>query len=137
VTDPAPAYLVSPAWLLGGLRTVPGYLGTGGGRLTFVSDEPVFDVPLQDVAGVSWPWHWFGSGCRLTAAGQRYKVTFVRPNGMPVPRPSMLQTGVGVFGVLTGALPPGAIGDLDALRGLADIGAGRAAAARWKQVLGG
>ena len=136
MSAPAPA-LVSPAWLIGGLRNVPGWLGAGGGRLTFVSDTPVFDVPLAEVGEVSWPWHWFGGGLKLTAAGTRYKITFVRPNGMPAPDPSLLHTTVGVFGLLTGTLPPGALHDVNALQGLADIGTGRAAGAKWKQVLPG
>ncbi|MGY1615496.1 hypothetical protein ACI797_02000 [Geodermatophilus sp. SYSU D00691] len=131
MSAPAPA-LVSPAWLIGGLRNVPGYLGAGGGRLTFVSDTPVFDVPLAEVHDVSWPWHWFGGGVKLTAAGTKYKVTFVRPNGMPQPDPSMLQTAAGVFGLLTGTWH-----DISALQGLADIGTGRAAGEKWKQVLPG
>jgi len=131
VSAPAPA-LVSPAWLIGGLRNVPGWLGAGGGRLTFVSDTPVFDVPLPDVTDVSWPWHWFGGGLKLAAAGQRFKITFVRPNGMPAPDPSLLATSVGVFGLLTGTWH-----DIHALQGVADIGTGRAAGAKWKQVLPG
>jgi hypothetical protein len=81
---------------------------------------------------VSWPWYWFGGGCKLRAAGQAYKVTFVRPNGMPAPNPSMLQTTIGVFGVLTGSWH-----HIDALQGLADVRTGRAAGQRWKQVLPG
>jgi hypothetical protein len=129
---PATDFLVSPAWLIGGLRNVPGFLGAGQGRLTFLADAPVFDVPLTDVTDVNWPWHWFGGGVKLTAGGQRYKITFVRPNGMPAPDPSLLATGVGVFALLNGTWT-----DIHALRGLADIGTGRAAGARWKQVLGG
>jgi hypothetical protein len=124
--------LVSPAWLIGGLRNVPGYLATAQGGLTFVSDTPVFDVPLAQVTDVSWPWWWFGGGVRLTAAGQRWKITFVRPNGMPPPHPSMLETGVGVFGLLTGTWH-----DVYAMRGLADVRSGRAAGRRWREVLPG
>jgi hypothetical protein len=81
---------------------------------------------------VSWPWWWFGGGVRLTAAGQRWKITFVRPNGMPPPHPSMLETGVGVFGLLTGTWH-----DVYAMRGLADVRSGRAAGRRWREVLPG
>jgi hypothetical protein len=133
LTQPAStSFLVSPAWLIGGLRNVPGYLGAGGGRLTFVSDTPVFDLPLHEVTDVHWPWYWFGGGVKLRAEGQLHKITFVRPNGMPPPDPSMLHTGIGVFGLLTGTWH-----DVYALRGLADIGTGRAAGKQWKQLLGG
>ena len=125
-------HLVSPAWLIGGLRNVPGYLGLGGDRLTFVSDTPVFDVPLSEVTDVVWPWYWFGGGFRCRAAGERYKVTFVRPNGMPAPDPSMLQVGVGVFGMLSGTWH-----DIHALQGLADVRTGRAAGQQWRSALPG
>ena len=59
-------------------------------------------------------------------------MTFVRPNGMPAPHPSMLATGVGVFGLLSGTWQ-----DMDALRGLADVRSGRAAGKRWREVLPG
>ncbi|MGY1685448.1 MULTISPECIES: hypothetical protein [unclassified Geodermatophilus] len=129
--------LVSPAWLIGGLRNVPGFLATDGRGLAFVGDTPVFDVPLDAVTDVSWPWWWFGGGLRLSAAGQRWKVTFVRPNGMPPPQPSVLASSVGTVGVLTGTLPPHVLADLDALRGLADVRDGRAAGRRWREVLPG
>jgi hypothetical protein len=124
--------LITPAWLIGGLRNVPGYLGAGGGRLTFVSDTPVFDAGLDEITDVNWPWYWFGGGFTFRAAGQPYKVTFVRPNGMPSPNPSMLGAGVGVFGMLSGTSH-----DLQALQGLADISTGRAAGKLWRQVLPG
>ncbi len=130
--SPTTEALVSPAWLIGGLRNVPGYLATAQGGLTFVSDTPVFDVPLAQVTDVSWPWWWFGGGLKLTAAGQRWKITFVRPNGMPPPHPSMLASGVGVFGLISGTWH-----DVDALRGLADVRSGRAAGKRWRELLPG
>ena len=49
---PATGFLVSPAWLIGGLRNVPGFLGAGQVRLTFLSDSPVFDVPMSEVGDV-------------------------------------------------------------------------------------
>ena len=133
MTPPASGgLLVSPAWLIVELRNVPGYLATVRRDLSFVSDEPVFDVALRQVTDVSWPWWWFGGGLKLTAAGQRYAVTFVRPNGMPAPDPSMLQVGVGVFGMLSGTWQ-----DIHALPGLADVRTGRAAGAQWKAALPG
>jgi hypothetical protein len=49
----------------------------------------------------------------------------------------MLETGVGVFGLLTGALPPGTLHDIHAVRGLADVRSGRAAGRRWREILPG
>ena len=39
----------------------------------------LFDVPLAAVGEVSSPWHQLGCGMTLTAAGQRYRFTFIRP----------------------------------------------------------
>ena len=124
--------LATPAWIMAGrLRNVPGVLVAGEGNLAFVGDGgPVFSVPLAEVSGVIWPWHWFGGGCILTAAGERYKITFVRPNGAPDVEPSLLDTGVALLSALTGAAAP-----THSLQGLFDVRSGRRAATTWKQVL--
>ena len=126
------AALATPAWIMAGrLRNVPGVLVAGEGGLAFAGDDgPVFGVPLAEVTDVTWPWHWFGGGCVLTAAGHRYKITFVRPNGAPDVAPSLLDAGVVLLAGLAGAGIPA-----HSVRGLLDVRAGRRAAAMWKQVL--
>jgi len=69
---------------------------------------------------------------KLRAAGELQKITFVRPNGMPAPDPSVADV---VFGVLGLAGAAGGISHAGDLRGLADIAPGRAATRRWKEVL--
>jgi hypothetical protein len=124
--------LATPAWIMAGrLRNVPGVLVAGEGNLAFVGDDgPVFGAPLADVTDVTWPWHWFGGGCILTAAGERYKITFVRPNGAPDVEPSLLDTGVSLLAALTGSSVPA-----HSVQGLFDVRSGRRAAVMWKQVL--
>ena len=45
----------------------------------------VFDVPLDEVTDVVWPWYYFGGGVKLSVAGERYRFSFVLPNGARVP----------------------------------------------------
>jgi hypothetical protein len=124
--------LATPAWLMAGrLRNVPGVLAAGEGRLAFVTDDgPVFNVPLAEVGDVTWPWHWFGGGCKLRANGELYKITFVRPNGAPAVSPSLLDAGAALFAVLTDTAVPA-----HSLRGLFDVRSGRKAGVAWKEAL--
>jgi hypothetical protein len=124
--------LATPAWIMAGrLRNVAGMLAAGEGRLAFVTAAgPVFSVPITEVGDVTWPWYWFGGGCRLTAAGQQYKITFVRPNGAPDPSPSLLDAGVTLGAALTGTADPA-----HAVSGLFDVRSGRRAAIAWKEAL--
>jgi hypothetical protein len=134
----AEAVLATPAWLMAGrLRNVPGALVAGEGRLAFVGDDgPVFNVAMNEVTDVGWPWYWFGGGCRLAAAGEKYKITFVRPNGAPPVSPSLLRSGASLhsmYATLTeGPLPAGAV---SAVSGLFDVRSGRQAGRAWKGVL--
>ena len=77
----------SVAWLLiGTFRTAAGWLDLTAGRLRFSTpDQVVFDVLLAEVTDVDWPWYYFGGGVKLSAAGQRYRLSFVLPNGGEYP----------------------------------------------------
>lgn len=106
--------LATPAWILAGhLRNVPGVLVAEDGRLEFHTDAgPAFAAPIGEVGPVTWPWWWFGGGLVATVRGERFKITFVRPNGA------------------------GAAADpFQAAAGLRDVHTGRAAARQWKQLL--
>jgi hypothetical protein len=77
----------SYAWMLiGTFRTAAGWLDLTAGRLRFsTADEVVFDVAVEHVTNVDWPWYYFGGGVKLTAAGVRYRLSFVLPNGGEYP----------------------------------------------------
>jgi hypothetical protein len=129
------AVLASPAWVIGGLRNRPGYLVTAAGRIAFTDgEETLFDLPLAEVSGVTYPWYWFGGGFKARIAGKTVKITFVKPNGMPSPDPSALETGLSVLGVAAAFQGVGHVGDL---AGLAWIALGRKATAQWRAVLPG
>jgi hypothetical protein len=91
-TDSAlPSEFGSPAWILVGLtRNVPGWLAYCDGGIAFadVDGEVIFAAPLSDVTEVKFPWYYFGGGLKMKVLGEKYRISFVRPNGalgVPVP----------------------------------------------------
>ena len=126
--------LVTPAWLLVGMtRNVPGALSWDDQRLRFATaEEVVFDVAPDEVQDVSWPRLWMGGGCKVTADGTTYRISFVQPNGAPDISDSLLGEVGGVLGAVS------AVADLqDALGSLSDVKEGRVAGRAWKEVLAG
>ena len=115
----------SYAWLLiGTFRTAAGWLDLTAGRLRFSTpDKVLFDVPLAEVTDVDWPWYYFAGGVKLSAAGERYRFSFVLPNGAEYPA----------------ARATAAAGDPAALATVwdkaADIGAGRDVGKEWRRRL--
>ena len=81
------ADFASCAWLLiGTFRTAAGWLDLTAGRLRFSTpDQIVFDVQIDQVTDVVWPWYYFGGGVKLRAAGEPYRLSFVLPNGAEYP----------------------------------------------------
>lgn len=121
-----PVALRTPAWLLVGLTGHrPGVLELAAGRLAFTGEEGrVFEAPLAAVEDVVFPWFYFGGGVKLTVAGTRHRVSFVRPNGAEAVPPRLLEGAEG-----------GALALLTAHEKLRDIGEGRAAGKAWKAAL--
>ena len=124
--------LAAPAWILAGrLRNVPGLLVADRGRLEFhTGSGPAFAAPIGEVGPVTWPWWWFGGGLVATVRGERFKITFVRPNGAPAADADLLDA---VF--RAGGLVDSGSGPFRAATGLRDVHTGRAAARQWKQLL--
>ncbi len=120
--------LLTPAWLLKGLTgSVPGVLELESGRLAFTTEEGrVFEAPLAEIRDVVFPWYYFGGGAKLTVNGERYRLSFVRPNDAS-DVPGRLLAGAGSAGAALGLLTVG--------RKIRDIGSGRAAGKAWKELL--
>ncbi|MEM6327111.1 MAG: hypothetical protein AAF791_08335 [Bacteroidota bacterium] len=113
MADPA---LCSPAWRLRGIGYDPGALTLADDRLSFRTEEGmVFDVPLAEVSKVVAPWYYFGGGLKLSVGDERYRFSFVAPNGAPPVSRSLL--------------PPGAVGR-------PWVFAGRDAGREWREALG-
>lgn len=75
--------LATPVWeLLGITGNRPGLLSLQDGTLSFQSDEGEgFECPLDQITEVRWPWYSFNAGLNLKANGQKYRLSFARPNG--------------------------------------------------------
>jgi hypothetical protein len=117
----------SYAWrLIGTLRTEAGWLDLTAGRLRYTNEfGAMFDVPLDEVTDVVWPWYYFSGGVKLTANGDRYRFSFVLPNGAEYPT-ARLEAVIGDPGALAIVLQKGN-----------DIAAGRDAGKEWRRRLEG
>ncbi len=120
-----PSPYASDAWLLEGwTRSVPGHLEWRKGRLRFLTaDAVLFDIAPAELRSLTFPWYYFGGGAQLVAAGTRYRLSFVRPNGAE-------------YAVTRAAA---AVGSPLALLGAADkvvdIVSGRRVGRRWRETL--
>lgn len=118
----------SVAWVLKGITgsESAGLLRLGGGRLTLVGENgTAFDVPVNEVRDVSFPWFYFSGGMKLAANGETYRLSFVKPNNQ----------NSYVAGVAANEIVPGA--GMVAVADIAgDIRKGRAAGKQWKRLLG-
>ncbi|MEO3785007.1 hypothetical protein ABGB12_16840 [Actinocorallia sp. B10E7] len=98
------------ALTMGQLRTLEQRTGHSGltDLLTMGHSLVLFDVPLQEVGQVRFPWYYFGGGMKLTVAGSPYRFSFLQPQNAQT-TPSHV----------------------------AGIGAGRASGRAWKSALAG
>jgi len=73
----------STAWVLKGItRSIPGWLKFSGMRLELGCDgEILFNISINDIQKVEFPWYYFGGGMKIWVEGERYRLSFVRPNG--------------------------------------------------------
>ncbi|MBK9155692.1 MAG: hypothetical protein IPM25_16035 [Chloracidobacterium sp.] len=72
----------TPVWRLTGLRgSEPGTLQLSDGRLKYTPDDgPGFDVPMEEISGVNFPWYYFSGGFKLRVRGEEYRFSFVEPH---------------------------------------------------------
>lgn len=122
----AASEFASYAWMLkGSTVSIAGWLDLEKGRLRFTTPEGiVFDVPRAEVTQVTFPWYYFGGGLKLRAAGEPYRLSFVKPNGAEYAEARLMAD----FG------SPSAL--LVVASKAADIGSGRDAGKRWRELLG-
>ena len=72
--------LVDTVWLLKGVvASEEGTLTLKNGRLSLVTDKPIFDCALSEVQAVAFPWLYFGAGCTLKINGAKYRLSFIQP----------------------------------------------------------
>lgn len=115
--------MTTEVWRLDGLTgSTPGLLHHEGGRvrLELLDDDtdrlrPVFSAPLAAVSDVRWPRLQMSAGCSFVVDGEKYRISFLRPQN-------------------TRPLAADAYG---AVAGVASIGGGREAGKAWRTLLGG
>ena len=110
--------------LIGTLRSEAGWLDLTAGRLRYTTEtREVFDVPLDEVTDVVWPWYYFGGGVKLTVGGEQYRFSFVLPNGAEYPT-ARVQAAAGDPAALAIVAQKGS-----------DIARGRKAGKEWRRRL--
>lgn len=72
----------TPVWRLTGLRdSEPGTLSLSNGRLSYIEDDsPRFDVPIDEISGITFPWYYFGGGFKFCVRGEEYRFSLVEPH---------------------------------------------------------
>jgi hypothetical protein len=97
----APSEFGSPAWILVGLtRNLPGWMAYCDGWISFadIDGEVLFVAELSDVTDLKFPWYYFGGGLKMKVLGERYRISFLRPNGalsVPMPEDPSLSIATG------------------------------------------
>ena len=119
-----PPQFDSHVWLLKGLTgSAAGRLELKRDRLRFSTRAGVlFDVPLRDVSGVTYPWYYFGGGMKVRVGETQYRFSFVRPNGAE----HAIGRALGEAGNPAALLVAGGK--------IGDIRSGRALGRRWRAV---
>lgn len=120
------ASYASTAWLLIGItrHSAMGWLTMADGRLQFsIEGDVVFDLNAAAIQSVNYPWYYFSGGVKIRSQGDEFRLSFVKPNGAEVAVDRMLAESGN----------PAAL--LGALEKFSDIGEGRRAGKRWKEIL--
>ncbi len=70
--------ITTPAWLLEGITgSTPGTLQLTNGRLRFAIDgQTVFDVPLEQISDINFPWYYFLGGVKFRISATPYRLSF-------------------------------------------------------------
>lgn len=119
--------LTTDAWqLLGITASRHGELRLDHGRLRFTLDDGtvVFRTDVVAVEAIVFPWYYFGGGLKLTVAGVRHRISFVRPNNADDAM-DRLAARVGDVGAVHAQVAGKFV----------DIGSGRARGRAWRQAL--
>ena len=121
--------IISKVWLLHGTfgGSTPGVLMLNDGKVSFTTEEGEhFNVPVSEVKDVKWPFISFGMALNVAINGQKYKFSFMRPNGGADIGDSTL-TQIGRFTSVGRGM--------DAVTSLAKWGDTKKTSKQWKEVL--
>ena len=123
--------LVSKAWHSGGLFSIaiPGLLMYENGRVSFVTEAgESFNVPVNEIKEVKWPFITFGLGFKCVINGTKYSLGFMKGASDPELSDSTLSQ----LSRLT-TLGRG----IDSIATLLKTGESKKTAKQWKAILGG
>jgi hypothetical protein len=121
--------IVSKVWLQHGTfgGATPGLLTADEGKASFITEEGEhFNVPVSEIKEVKWPFLQFGLGFTASVNGQKYKFTFMKPNGAA----DLNDSTLGQLARFT-RLGRGA----DAISTLSGMGESKKVAKQWKELL--
>lgn len=121
--------LTSKVWRMRGIfqSATPGYLVLHDGKVAYVTEAgEEFNVPLSDVKEVKWPGLQMGFGFNAVVNGNKYKFTFMKPNGAPQMNDSSLSQLTRYTRLGMG---------MDAVAALAKWGDSKKSAKAWKEAL--
>lgn len=123
--------IFSKVWLMHGTfgGATPGLLSLNSNTVSFATSEGEhFNVTVGEVKEVKWPFLQFGLGFNASVNGQKYKFTFMKPNGAA----DLNDSDLGQLAQFT------RIGrGVNAVATLAKWGDNKKTAKQWKAVLGG
>jgi hypothetical protein len=73
----------TPVWeLIGVTGSEPGSLSLANGVLSFETKAGTrFACPISQLTDVKWPWYSFNCALHLKANGEKFRLSFARPNG--------------------------------------------------------
>jgi len=111
---------MTEVWLLKGVTgSSPAVMTHNDGRVTMemvdIDNERLddkFNVAVGEITEINWPKLQMSGGCTFQVAGDKYRISFLRPQNTRIPK----------FGAVTG---------------LASISGGRKAGKAWKEILPG
>ena len=113
-------------WVSVGVGMIVNVIFAVKGVSTPVHAKRLFDVPLDEVRDVVFPWYYLGGGVKLTVGAVRYRIAFVRPtNASDAPGRLLARTGIagGTLGLFT-------LGRI-----VRDLDEGRETGKAWKAIL--
>ena len=121
--------IVSKVWNMHGMlvAATPGLLVFENGIVSFITEqEQEFEVPLNELKKIKWPFLQFGYGFNTVVNNKKYKFTFMKPNSAPNLDDSTVNSLYRMTRVGRG---------IEALAALTHIGENKKTAKQWKQLV--
>ena len=123
--------LVSKIWRIYGIvsEVTPGLLVWNNRLVSFITEEgKEFEVPVSEIKNIRWPFLRMGLGFDAEVNGEKYKLSFTKPN--PTARELDDNLAEQIFRYID-------IGKfIDSIKTLSNLKADKATVRKWKEILG-